>query len=68
MKRLLLINFLFTFPTLLIFSNKSKQDKVNLLYKKFKFVSVQERLTKQIAEAVLKAIDPRGVAVVCEGV
>ncbi|OXA60687.1 GTP cyclohydrolase 1 isoform X2 [Folsomia candida] len=31
-------------------------------------LQVQERLTKQIAEAVLKAIEPRGVAVVCEGV
>ncbi|CAL8111674.1 unnamed protein product [Orchesella dallaii] len=30
-------------------------------------LQVQERLTKQIAEAVLKAIEPRGVAVVCEG-
>jgi len=29
-------------------------------------LQVQERLTKQIAEAVLKAIEPRGVAVVCE--
>lgn len=31
-------------------------------------LQVQERLTKQVAEAVLKAIEPRGVAVVCEGV
>ena len=31
-------------------------------------VQVQERLTKQIAEAVTKAIQPAGVAVVVEGV
>ena len=29
-------------------------------------IPVQERLTKQIADAVMKAIEPRGVAVVCE--
>lgn len=31
-------------------------------------VSVQERLTKQIAIAVTKAVQPMGVAVVVEGV
>lgn len=31
-------------------------------------MQVQERLTKQIAEAVTKAIQPAGVAVVVEGV
>lgn len=29
---------------------------------------MQERLSKQIAEAVTKAIDPNGVAVIIEGV
>src|SRR5689334_9447933 len=30
-------------------------------------LQVQERLTNQIAQTILQAIDPRGVAVVCEG-
>jgi GTP cyclohydrolase I len=32
----------------------------------FYLILVQERLTRQIAEAVLKAIDPRGVGVIVE--
>lgn len=31
-------------------------------------MQVQERLTKQIAEAVTKAVQPAGVAVIIEGV
>lgn len=34
----------------------------------FFYFQVQERLSKQIAEAVTKAIDPNGVAVIIEGV
>jgi len=36
--------------------------------KVFIFIAVQERLTKQIAIAVTKAVQPMGVAVVVEGV
>lgn len=37
-----------------------------LLHKIDKCISVQERLTKQIAEAIFEAVQPRGVAVVIE--
>src|SRR5689334_24246954 len=30
-------------------------------------LQIQERMTNQIAQTILQAIDPRGVAVVCEG-
>lgn len=36
--------------------------------KSFPSISVQERLTKQIAIAVTKAVEPAGVAVIVEGV
>lgn len=56
---------LFTLPTLFSEEQSNHKDEEHCM---LNFISVQERLTKQIAEAVLKAIEPRGVAVVCEGV
>lgn len=39
-----------------------------LILSNIRLFSVQERLTKQIAIAVTKAVQPMGVAVVVEGV